>query len=364
MKQYILKIFVIAFIVLVSCKDNKQADKKEEVTENHEELDLGKLIQPVPFHSVLKDPNYYIWGASMVQGDDKQYHLYYSRWPKSKGFGGWLDYSAIAHATSDNIGGPYVHEKVILDGFGKGNWNEQSAHNPHIKKFGNKYYLYFISHVNKDFGKKNDTENHRWGQRIGVAIANNPGGPWEVSKEPLIDYQEGKGAEGYMVNPSVCKTPDGLYLMIFKTRSNKPDLKNRMIQCIATSKSPEGPFVIAENPILTDKEAEDPFLWHQEGKYYAVLDDQRGLYTGTHGLALFTSTNGEKWEVSKNPNVMKPEIVWEDGTVSELQYLERPQIWLNDKGQPAMLFCAAQLKKGKDSLNLPFNVHIPIKTNN
>jgi len=355
--------YLTVLLVLFSCvKQNKNQQKNLNI-KPQKELDLSKSVQPVPFHSVLKDPNYYIWGASMVKGEDKKYHLYYSKWPKNTGFSGWLDNSVIAYATADSPEGPYTHKKVILDGFGKGYWNEQSAHNPHIKKFGNKFYLYFISHINTDFGKGSIKENHRWGQRIGVAVANNPEGPWKVSEKPLIDFQEGKGAEGYMVNPSVCKKPDGTYLMIFKTRSNMPELKDRMIQCMATAKNPEGPFIISENPILTDKEAEDPFLWYQDDTYYAILDDQRGLYTGHHGLALFSSANGQDWEISKTPNVMKPEIIWEDGTKSELQYLERPQIWLDDNGRPAMLFCAAQLKKSKEGLNLPFNVHIPLKTN-
>ncbi|MGQ7871100.1 glycoside hydrolase family protein [Sunxiuqinia sp. sy24] len=361
MRRHILIMLLVFSTLLFSCVGKKKKEEKRATKETSKELDLSKLIMPVPSYSVLKDPNYYIWGASMVQGEDQRYHLFYSRWPKSTGFGGWLDHSVIAYATADSPGGPYTHEKVILDGFGKGHWNEQSAHNPHINKFGNKYYLYFISHVNDDFGKKNETENHRWGQRIGVAVADKPTGPWKVSEKPLIDYQEGKGAEGYMVNPSVCKNTDGSYLMIFKTRSNIPEFEKRMIQCTATSPNPDGPFVISEKPILTEKEAEDPFLWFQNGKYYAVLDDQRGLYTGSHGLALFSSADGQVWDVAKTPNVMKPVLIWEDGSRSKLRFLERPQIWLDKNGNPAMLFCAAMLKESKDSINLPFNVHIPIK---
>ncbi len=207
--------------------------------------------------------------------------------------------------------GPYQHEKIILRGFGPGHWNEQSAQNPHIKGFGGTYYLYFVSHVNDDFGKENEMENHRWGQRIGVAVAQDPAGPWKVGEAPLIDYRKVKGAEGYMVNHSVCQRLDGSYLMIFKTRSNAPGFRDRMIQCMATAKNPDGPFIISEHPILTDKEAEDSFLWFQEGMYYAILDDQRELYTGDDGLALFTSKDGENWEPAQNPNVMEPILHWE-----------------------------------------------------
>ncbi|MDO5977920.1 glycoside hydrolase family protein [Flavivirga spongiicola] len=363
MKKQNLLLLVVFLVSILSCMEKKKTERRPAIKNTSKELVLSELIQSVPFHSVLKDPNNYIWGASMVEGEDQKYHLYYSTWPKSEGFAGWLDHSVIAYAVADSPGGPYKHKEVILEGFGKGHWNEQSAHNPHIKKFGNKYYLYFISHVNDDFGRESEKENHRWGQRIGVAVADTPNGPWVVSKSPLIEYQEEKGAEGYMVNPSVCQKPDGSYLMIFKTRSNNPELKNRMIQCTATSLNPDGPFIIAETPILTDKEAEDPFLWFQDGNYYAILDDQRGLYTGKHGLALFISKDGKDWRSAENPNVMIPEITWEDGSVSDLKYLERPQIWFNKNGKPAILFCAVQLKNSTDSINLPFNVHIPIKTN-
>lgn len=362
MKRRIWILLTLYSVLMVSCNGWKKGREPEKATNPNTELDLGAMVQPVPVHSVLKHADFYIWGASMVKGDNGRYHLYYSRWPRSEKFSGWLDHSEIAYATADSPGGPYQHERVLLKGFGKGHWNEQSAHNPHIKKFDDKYYLYFISHTNQDFGKGSMKENHRWGQRIGVAVAENPAGPWKVSETPLIDYQEGKGAEGYMVNPSVCQKEDGSYLMIFKTRSNKPELKDRMIQCMATSENPDGPFTIAENPILTDKEAEDPFLWYQKGRYYALLDDQRALYTGHHGLALFTSSDGQQWDVAANASVMKPEITWENGKTDKLKFLERPQIWFDEKGRPAVLFCAALRKESTDSVNLPFNVHIPLKT--
>ena len=324
-------------------------------------LDFQSLILPLPKHSVLKDPDYYIWGASMVRASDGVCYLFYSRWPKNKGFAGWLDYSEIACATASEPGGPYQFHEVILKGSGEGNWNEQSAHNPSVKKFGDKYYLYFISHTNRDLGKDSERENHRWGQRIGVAIAGHPKGPWTVLDEPIIDYQEGKGAYGYMVNPSVEQTPEGSYVMIFKTRSKKRGLKKKLIQCIATAPTPEGPYTIAKDPILTEASAEDPYMWYAKDRFYAILDDHLGHYTGTEGLALFESENATDWKASEYPLVSKPEIKWDDGKITPLRFLERPQVWLDDEGNPKMLFCAAMSGSETDTANLSFNVHIPLK---
>ena len=49
-------------VFFISCTGKKK--------EKNEPLNLGEMIQPVPEYSVLKDTNYNIWGASMVQTDD------------------------------------------------------------------------------------------------------------------------------------------------------------------------------------------------------------------------------------------------------------------------------------------------------
>lgn len=326
--------------------------------------DLKIITQKVPSQSVLQDPDYNIWGASMVQTEDGICHLFYTRWPKDSTFRGWLKYSDIVYATSSDPAGPYTTKEVVLTGYGPGHWNEEAAHNPHIKKFGNKYYLYFISHTKKDLGL-DDWRNHIFNQRIGVAVADHPSGPWKVLPEPLIDYQEGKPAYGYMVNPSVCETPDGKYLMMFKARKPGAEKSKKFdpIHCLATAPTPVGPFTIAEETLLTEATAEDPFLWYQNGKYYSIVKDMHAHYTGHKSLALFESADGLNWGPSKNIMVSKTEIVWESGDTTLLSNLERPQIWFDKDGKPAVLFCAAR-EKGKDGkLVYPtYNVHIPLKS--
>jgi len=330
-------------------------------------LNLAASTKPVPRHSVMQHDDYYVWGASMTQTSDGTCHLYYSRWKKELGFKGWLTDSEIAYATADNPGGPYSYRKTILTGRGPGHWDEKSAHNPHIRKFGENYYLYFVSNSTKDQGR-GERENRRYSQRIGVAVSENPEGPWVVSPDPLIDYQQGKPAHGYMVNPSVCRKPDGNYLMMFKARpeSSGSSKKFNAIQCLATAPSPSGPFTIADDPVLTESTAEDPYIWAQNGRYYAIVDDQFGEYLGFHGLALFESLDGYKWKVSEHQLVSKTELLWEDGKVSRLKHLERPQLWFNEQGNPAMLFCAMKLEdselKGKEPA-LSMNVHIPLISN-
>ncbi|MFV0539634.1 MAG: glycoside hydrolase family protein [Aestuariibaculum sp.] len=351
----IFKFYASFLIVLfVSCKNTSNKPPKSD-----KELNFNALIQKTKKYSVLGHDDYYVWGASMVEANGI-YHLYYSRWPKEKAFKGWLPDSEIAYATATSPLGPYTYKKTILTGFGKGFWNEEAAHNPHIKRFNNKYYLYFISHHVKDYGLTPTRKNITYGQRIGVAVAASPEGPWKVSDAPLIDYQEGKAAHGYMVNPSVCQKPDGSYLMIFKSRPEGSEKTDHFtaIQCLATAPTPEGPFTINENAVLTEATAEDPYMWYQNGKYYAIADDQYGDYLKEdRGLVLFQSADGVNWDLAKNPLVSYPEINWVDGTTTKLKHLERPQIWFDKNGNPAVLFCAAMLLDN----DLSFNVHIPLK---
>ena len=84
---------------------------------------------------------------------------------------------------------------------------------------------------------------------------------------------------------------------------------------------------------------------------------------GFQSLALFESKNGLDWEPSKNILVSKTEINWEDGSIWKLKNLERPQLWFDEEGKPAVLFCAARLSDIENNdLKNTFNVHIPIKS--
>lgn len=351
----VLIIGLIVFSLLAGCQSG---DNKKNV-----QPDFSQMIQPVPEYSILEHEDYWVWGASMVRTEDGVCHLFYSRWSKEYEFKDWIFRSEIAYATATQPGGPYQYQKTILKGRGENYWDECMAHNPHIKKFGDRYYLYFISYKKQDLGM-DERMNCIFSQRIGVAESTSPEGPWKICDTPLVDLQEGKAAHGYVTNPSVCQKPDGSFLMLFKSRDAnwKESAEFRAIHCVAESPSPTGPFVIHEKPILTESTAEDPFLWYQNDRYYAIVDDQYGNYLGEKGLALFESPDGVNWGPSAHILVSKVQIKWENGTTTPLNHLERPQLWFNEKGEPSILFCAAQMKDetAKHAMR-SFNVHIPLK---
>ncbi|MEC3908260.1 glycoside hydrolase family protein [Tamlana sp. 2201CG12-4] len=344
-------LFLALILLFTTCKQaqNASVDKNKIKTQSID--DFSKLLKRVPKQSILAQEGYYVWGGSVVKGDDGFYHMLYSRWLKSYGFEAWVTHSEIAHAISKTPEGPFTFVDVALQARGKTYWDGLTTHNPTVYKFEGKYYLYYMGTTGD--GKVMPTLNfiHRNNQRIGVAWANSPNGPWNRFDKPVIDVSEDPQAyDALMVsNPSVTKMKDGRILLIYKAvaRHNPLPFGGPVTHLASVSDNPLGTFKKFEAPIFYKEgekfPAEDPYIWYQESadQYYAIVKDMEGAFTnaGT-SLALFKSNDGFDWQPAENALVSKIQIEWEDGTLQKLNRLERPQILLED-GSPKMLYCAA-----------------------
>jgi hypothetical protein len=353
---YILTILIIA----TSCgKQQNDTDYK---------IELGE----VALKSKFENDSITIWGASIVKGEDNLYHMYYSRWKKELGWA-WVTHSEIAHATSTSPFGPFTHKDVALGIRDAAFWDGLCTHNPTVHKFGNKYYLYYMGNtgdgvVTGSPGHIKLNVEHRNNQRIGVAVADNPNGPWTRFDKPLIDVSKDVNSLDAMMtsNPSITKKPDGGYLMVYKAVGKKKPGKfgGPVVHCVATSDSPTGPFKKYDTPVFTAKghdfPAEDPFIWYEKGMYRAIVKDMHGAFTEAgQALVLFESLDGFDWSLSKNALVSKLEISWKDGTKQKVEHLERPQLYI-ENGKPIALTCASDIKDENGILQ-SFNVQIPIK---
>jgi hypothetical protein len=324
------------------------------------EPSLADALRPVPATACLSCPDYFIWGASMVRDPEGICHLFYSRWPKEYGFNAWATHSEIAHATAATPLGPYTHQDIALPERGAAFWDGLCTHNPTVLENEGTYYLYYMGNTGdrKPAGSP-DTWNwtHRNNQRIGVAVAKYPSGPWERNDTPLIDID----ANAIMVsNPAVTRRPDGGFLMIYKEVGTHEPLPfgGPVIHRVALSDRPEGPFTPHPQPVFTCEDvmfpAEDPFIWTQNGRYFAILKDMNGYFTDTvRALVLFESVNGFDWTLADPCLVSDRTVRFENGTVKKFNFLERPQLYL-ENGKPCVLFCAAH--EGKHTMN----IHIPL----
>jgi hypothetical protein len=274
------------------------------------------------------------------------------------------------------------------------------VHNPHIKKFKDKYYLYYGGGKDPGIqpkGSKGENVNKRnrvqQSQQIGVLefdsfedlVAGNfkrPDAPilsarTRVKPDNIVESSpEGtqpKPDNIIVVNPSVVQRPsDGKYLLYFKGNFYNPNWRG--VHGVAIGDSPTGPFTTTDHFVFdiryedgTIASAEDPYVWYHNTheKFYAVFKDFSGKITeGKPGLALMESLDGIQWIKPENPFFMKKQVVLISGDTIKVSHLERPQFLIDKKGNPEVLYSACSLvniSPRKDGAS--FNVHIPLRAN-
>lgn len=337
--------------------------------QNENDLNLGAMVQPVPEEYKFIDPDYHIWGASVVKGYDGQYHMYYSRWKYELGHMGWVTDSEVAYAIAESAEGPYKHAGIALPARGKEFWDGTTTHNPTVFKKDGKYYLYYMGTTSSVRAeqptsmKNKDWWIYRNNQRIGVAWADNPAGPWNRLDKPVIDVSENSTASDALMtsNPAINIAPDGSIFAVYKAVGKQKGWKpvdmtssdgwqvskgSRVRYMLAFADNPLGPFKKHKETIFELKGsegehmiAEDPYVWSQNGTYYAIVTDIKGRFTGDNGaLALMESDNGYDWVQASHPLVVPSRILKTDGIKTEYK-IERPQLLLED-GVPTFLLGA------------------------
>ncbi|MBI4978961.1 MAG: glycoside hydrolase family protein [Spirochaetes bacterium] len=330
---------------------------------NSDGIDFHALLKPAPMTAKFIDPDYYIWCGTMMKGDDGMYHLFYSRWPRKLGHYAWVTHSEIAHAVSPSPFGPFTHADVALTRRDASFWDGLCTHNPTIQRFDGKWYLYYMGNTGDDVVSKDFNWNRRNNQRVGVAVADTPSGPWRRFDTPLIDVTPGFHDALCTTNPSVTRRPDGGYLMVYKGVGMEKPLPSGgpVVHLVATADSPTGPFVKHPNPVFTKSgiafAAEDPFIWYDRDRYRAIVKDMAGHFTDAgKSLVQFESSDGLTWTLAEHPLVSRIEVAWENGIVEKLHSLERPQLLIVD-GILRALLCAADVN---DKREHSFNLQIPL----
>ncbi len=309
-----------------------------------------------PKDGAFRMKDYMVWGGSVVKGEDKKYYMFASRWPEKLTMKAWVTNSEIVLAVSDKPAGPYKFEQVILPKRGKEFWDGMMTHNPHIHYHEEKYLLYYIG-TTYDFEQPTDTiptremyEEANNNQRIGLAVADSPFGPWERMNTPIIDSREDEWDAAMIVNPAVSIEEDGSVMMIYKSAPVKyPERrKNRTMRFgmvkadhyLGPYERPEGNNQMTFFPINTN--VEDPYIWYESGKYHMVAKCMNDSITGEkHAGFIAHSSNGIEWEIPHNPIAYSKTIEYKDGSSETLKFMERPPI-LFDEGKPTHVFFACR----------------------
>lgn len=333
-------------------------------------------LKPAPLEGSFSMDGYWIWGASVVK-QDNLYHMYACRVPMTYKFHpGWMIASEIVHAIAEKPEGPYRFSDIALERRGAQYWDGCSTYNPQIMHYKGKYYLYYggTRHPFEDPADEELTVPSKWcvasrfNKRIGVAVSDSPYGPWKRSDSPVLDVEPNTFYSYLTSNPAPTILPDGQVYMLFKGRETLEDGKYSKMQLgVAYASSPESPMKVLNEKNAVFKlneqgkgEAEDPFLWYENGCFYTVFKDQRGEYTGEQGAGVMAySKNCIDWKVCASPKAYSKSVVWKDGSKTYQGNLERPFIFF-EKGKAVCIFFATMDGKGGFSGQKAWNIVIPL----
>lgn len=326
-------------------------------------LDFSKLIPPsLPPTAAFRQEGWCLWDPCVIKDDRGVYHLFYARWKAGLGFDAWCTHAEIARATAENAAGPYTFREVVLPSRGAEFWDGHSTFNTCIIRASGKYFLYYTGNRGTPDWKRdrpvpagsNEWWIHRNHQRIGVAVADAPEGPWRRLDRPLLDV--GPGFGNTIINvPNMVALPDGGYRLYYKTLAEGPgNFGGGVFHYGADSSSPLGPFtrhpvpMVDKNQLMPavkhhfDFHIDDHFEWFQGDRFYAIVKDHDAPYLTSHGrsLILFESPDGRAWSPSNHVLVQAFQLNWSDRGRESYLRLEMPKLLIEDK-QPTLLSLAA-----------------------
>lgn len=385
LRYFLLKIVFLIFLTFVSCSSQKGLVNAEVTNSESGEILKGP--------SVLGLEGKFVWGGSVVKGNDDRYHMFFSFWdcgPDSIPFtNSWILRSRIGYAVSKHPDRDFKVQPLVLGPeLSQGTWNDQSVHNPHIQKFNGKYYLYFTGSSDIDgypeISQRNRVQQQ---QRIGVIAFDDfeslMAGKFDRFPSPILSprtrVKSGEtvdpSPEGTVVlpdnlitvNPSVVFDPGTQkYLLYFKGNIYVPEWRG--VHGVALSDSPVGPFKARDEVIFDIRmpdgslaSSEDPYVWYDQGKFFAVVKDFSGHISGIpKALALLTSMDGITWKQDADPLFMERKLFLRNGATLEVDRLERPQL-LIENGRPIVLYAACSLGNTNEKIKGgSFNVQIPL----
>ncbi|MDT8390073.1 MAG: glycoside hydrolase family protein [Lentisphaeria bacterium] len=320
------------------------------------------FFKRLPSPHVLVDPDYYVWGMTTMRWKDGKIHGFYSRWPKSKGFKGWMTHCEIAHAVADRPEGPFKTTGTVIESRHLDGWDIVTAHNPSVCVANGKIHLYYVSNALRgDFKATNESpfpsdnwlkdnrEIVRNRQCIGVASADTPAGPFvRVPKPVVVPHGSFKNIA---VNPAVAYHK-GQFVMIVKGDDNRRKDWFR-IQLVGHADKATGPFVFQKQAIYDNAQTEDACIWYNQadGLFHSLIH-----VMGKPVLAHLVSEDSYKWREAKPFTFMHKQIELSDGTIWKPKRVERPFVLTDEKGRAEWVYLAIYDKEISGNIAIPLNV--------
>ena len=310
---------------------------------------FANRIKKSPVTGGYREEDHWIWCGSVIRGEDSKFHMFASRWKKSVPFSpNWLTNSCVVRAVSDTAEGPYEFVEEVLPPRGEEFWDGCMTHNPTIHQHKGRYLLYYTGttysgEIPKDCAadEVQMLEAHR-NQRIGLATAPSPQGPWTRANRPILEPRPGEWDALITTNPAPCIRKDGSVLLLYKSiRARGEAIRYGIAGADHYSGSYERLSHEPFNPLGDpDLSYEDAYVWQEDGCYHMIFNDMTGRICGEdHAGAHAVSEDGLNWSLMDPPKAYSRSIRWDDGSITKQGSFERPQLLIQD-GKPTHLFAA------------------------
>ncbi len=299
--------------------------------------------------------DYEYWDGGIIKDDETgKYYMFASRWDATKGSHYYWPNSEAIYAVSDNLFGPYIDQGLL--------WPDNRG------GIGHNIFPFKL--------KEDDESGYKYGiiaceSREGeIFVSKSLDGPWvyatsiqEQANEYLFDtygyeeygvdlYHDGSVKKRFnSKNTVIVVRPDGKYEAF--TRDGDIALADNIMGPWEVV----SPWTIApEDENLWDNIAgmdseniEDPVIWYAGGMYHCVVnkwDTKRAVYltsdNGIDGWRLYQGNSYLPWgDFVKN----------EDGSVVNWDYIERPNVYIEDGVVRAMTFAVIDVAKWDDKEN-------------
>ncbi|TWU16873.1 glycoside hydrolase family protein [Allorhodopirellula heiligendammensis] len=287
----------------------------------------------------VNDPQMTSWGGSPIRDDEGFYHLFVARWPSRLGVNpGWRSHSEIAHFRSQYPDKGFTYQQTSLAGTGQETWDKFAPHNPLIRKYGGTYALIYIARTDP---KVNSSQ--RIGLATSPSLNGPWTRSTEPLLAPSADpenwtYHSSCGVN----NPALLKMPDGRFFLYFKAMKNGVP-GTRMGLAIADNLA--GPYEIQSAPVTANEQSiEDGYAFLGPDKeVHLVTTDNHGILEKGGGLH-WTSSDGIQFGKPELAyHRLDAYIDKSDYPSAQTIYgsgiwkIERPQILLED-GLPTYLY--------------------------
>jgi len=281
------------------------------------------------------------------------YYLFASRIDNHCGLNVWTTNSACVLAKSTSALGPFTTVDYVKKAF---------CHNPtiHTATDGT-LLLYHIGDgtENPDLETKCTngstppvTKSGAGSTYITIDYASSVNGTWTALGKALL---EGGGTGTWdqsVTNPGPWMFPNGSVLLAYRGK----DSNSKELLGVASAPNWKGPYTrLRTTPIFETDGAEDPFLWQDiDGLFHLLFNDKWEDSVGVGGHAY--SHDGINW-VFSNTRAYTHTVSWSDGTSLAMARRERPQLLLDSKRNPLVLYTAVKPSSSDDHV---YNVATPI----